>query len=174
VSVTALTLALLGAWRVAGHLLVVALGGLFWVSLIKLTLQRPRPVDVYEGISAFAFPSGHATTSIVVYGFLGFLLIRGAAPERRTPIAAPLLALIVAIAFSRIYLGVHWVSDVLAGVAFGGAWVALSALLHLRWQPAPLPFRPLALAVAVTLAAAGGWHIAANHEDAMARYTTST
>lgn len=96
----------------------VGFAQLFVVAL-KFVIRRPRPALMYEGLQGFSFPSNHATLSIVTYGFLAFFVARawGNVARRRIAIATALFILLIS--FSRLYLGAHWFSDVLAGISFG-------------------------------------------------------
>ena len=91
------------------------------VRLIKGWVARPRPtVDLYGGVEAFSFPSGHATNSTLIYGalaLLAFMTLKGAV---RWSVVGLLSFLILLIAASRVYVGAHWPSDTLAGLALGG------------------------------------------------------
>jgi undecaprenyl-diphosphatase len=103
-------------------------GGMLLSTLLKLGFDRPRPDLVPHGALVYtaSFPSGHATVSAVVYLTLGALLAR---VQPRLVLKLYLLGLAilltVAVGISRIYLGVHWPSDVLAGWAIGAAWALL-------------------------------------------------
>jgi membrane-associated phospholipid phosphatase len=160
----------LGRWRAAKYLVIAFVGAAIWVELIKLLLQRSRPADLYDGPSQFSFPSGHATMSIVLFGFLAILLAHGASPQLRRTIISTALTLILLIGFSRIYLGAHWFSDVLAGLSFGVAWVALLAIAYFRVAPAPLPGGPLSAILVAVLVASGAFHVARSHATDMSRY----
>lgn len=99
-------------------------------SIVKVLVGRPRPHvgAVIATANGYSFPSGHVTQSVAVYGALSMLatpLLTGA----RERVTAWLVAsLIVAlIAFSRLYLGVHWATDVLGGFALGSAWLVAVA-----------------------------------------------
>jgi undecaprenyl-diphosphatase len=95
---------------------------------MKQGFRRDRPFfeDPLATASSFSFPSGHALVSLAVYGSLALVVARHTRSRRR---AAAILAVaaiwILAIGFSRLYLGVHFLSDVLAGYAAGAAWLAL-------------------------------------------------
>jgi len=104
-------------------------------TLLKLGFDRPRP-DLIAHLShaySSSFPSGHAMLSAVTYLTLGVLLAR-AHERRRTKIIVMTygVTLIVLIGLSRIYLGVHWPTDVMAGWALGAAWAAVWWLI--AWQ----------------------------------------
>ena len=104
-------------------------------TFLKLGFDRPRPDLVAHLAHAYSssFPSGHAMLSAVTYLTLGVLLAR-AHERRRTKIIVMTygVTLTVLIGLSRIYLGVHWPTDVMAGWALGAAWAALWWLI--AWQ----------------------------------------
>jgi undecaprenyl-diphosphatase len=97
-------------------------------NLLKLFYARPRPDLVAHLVDTYStsFPSGHAMNSAVVFLTLGALLARAEANRTvRIYLVAVALFLTLIIGFSRIYLGVHWPSDVLAGWCVGAAWAIL-------------------------------------------------
>jgi len=107
-------------------MVVVSLsGGWLLNEFLKLLFHRQRP-DITWLVEAhgYSFPSGHAMLSAVFYGFLAYLLW-GNFPNKKSCIIAVLAMgmLILFIGISRIYLGVHYPSDVLAGFAAGGFWL---------------------------------------------------
>lgn len=125
--------------------------------LLKLVIAVPRPIAIYEGISLYSFPSTHTTLSIAVYGFLSVLIARELAPPRRWAPYLGAALLVIPIAFSRLYLGAHWLSDVLGGLALGLVTLALFGIAYRRHPAQPLGWRSLLLIAAVTLGAAGAW-----------------
>jgi undecaprenyl-diphosphatase len=116
-----------GRHRWAAYLLVTAAGGWALNQSLKLLFARARP-DMAEALRrshGYAFPSGHAMVSLTVFGALVYLIMRGSWSWRmRSASIALALCLTAAISLSRIYLGVHWVSDIVAGVAAGMVWLA--------------------------------------------------
>ena len=95
---------------------------------LKHLFERVRPVPdhAYVTTSVYSFPSGHTSGSMVVYGFVAYVVARRTPPSWHEPIAAAAAALVVSIACSRVLLRVHWASDVAAGLASGGVWLAVS------------------------------------------------
>ena len=152
-------LLLMRRWRAALFLLIATAGAAVFVGGVKGVIHRPRPVQIYDGLVQYSFPSGHASMSIVLYGTLAFLLAYGAPARWRRRVAFLALALVALIAFSRVYLGAHWLSDVLAGLAFGMAWVALLAMIYVRGKPAPVPAKAFAGLLLVAIVAAGAFHM---------------
>jgi membrane-associated phospholipid phosphatase len=95
---------------------------------MKLGFQRERPffADPLATESTYSFPSGHALVSLAVYGSVALVLAKVLSTRLlRFLVVAVAAALVLAIGFSRLYLGVHFLSDVLAGYAAGVAWLAL-------------------------------------------------
>ena len=107
---------------------VAIAGGQVLSSLLKLEVDRPRPDLVSHLVTetSLSFPSGHAMLSAVTYLTLGSLAARFL-PDHRTKIFVLCLAVLVTVLVgtSRVYLGVHWPSDVLAGWCAGFAWAML-------------------------------------------------
>lgn len=111
--------------RTAMFVLLGTSSGMLASVLLKGAFSRPRP-DIFphgDFVISASFPSGHAMLSAVVYLTLGALLAR-LVPRRRLRlyVMSIALALTVIVGLSRIYLGVHWPTDVLAGWAAGAAW----------------------------------------------------
>jgi membrane-associated phospholipid phosphatase len=117
-------------------LLLAAVGAEVLTVGLKLGFQRERPffTDPLATASSYSFPSGHATVSLAVYGTLALILARHLSNARaRAAVLAAAAVLVLLIGFSRLYLGVHFLSDVIAGFSLGLAWVTLCVLLlHLR------------------------------------------
>lgn len=115
---------------------VAVIGGVALSMALKLGFDRPRP-DIPHAARVFtaSFPSGHATLSAITFLTLGALLTR-ATPDRRIRTYVMMLAVIltVAVGISRVYLAVHYPSDVLAGWCIGCAWAALCWTIGLRLQ----------------------------------------
>ena len=106
-------------------LLIATIGGIVLNNLLKVGFGRPRPqvFDWGTEVVSWSFPSGHAMSSAVVYGSVAYLAAR--LQRRMWHRAATMLTavlIILLISFSRLYLGVHYPSDVLAGVIIGLAW----------------------------------------------------
>jgi membrane-associated phospholipid phosphatase len=107
---------------------VVALGGVSLMFLLKQLFNRPRPlIPLLEPVSGLSFPSGHALMSVSFYGLLIFLAWDNSYNRKwKWIITFPLVLLILLIGFSRIYLRLHYFSDVIAGFAAGIIWLTLS------------------------------------------------
>lgn len=124
----------LGFRREVGLIVFVALGSALLNTGLKAMFRRPRP-EVYRlaEASGFSFPSGHSMAAFSLYGLLALLLwpyLHG--KYNRTAVLAAAAFLIAAIGFSRIYLGVHYPSDVLGGYAASGCWISAVLALYRR------------------------------------------
>lgn len=115
--------------RVQAMALVAGLaGGIVLSESLKSVFERTRPPEIYRAAEAlnYSFPSGHALLSTVVYLTLGALLAQAVKRQSlRVYLLAVSISLAVLVGGSRVYLGVHWASDVLAGWCVGAAWAAL-------------------------------------------------
>jgi undecaprenyl-diphosphatase len=118
-------------WRRASTAVLLALvagGTRLLVTVIKLLTTRTRPdiADLLTSAPGYAFPSGHSAQAAATYGVIAFLLagrLRRWGPRVSAWAAAVLITLLVG--FSRLYLGAHWLTDVLGGFALGATWTAL-------------------------------------------------
>jgi membrane-associated phospholipid phosphatase len=98
-------------------------------AMLKLAFHRPRPELAFVHLDTYSFPSGHATAATAVYTLLAWLAVRRLGSWRlRLAVGFGAAVVIATVDFTRLYLGVHYLSDVLAGTAAGLAW-ALAAIL---------------------------------------------
>lgn len=119
--------------RAEAGLVVAALAGAKLIdALLKADFHRPRPAfadPVVPLASGYSFPSGHATASMAVFAAIAFVLaMQLRSPGHRIAAVAVAAILVAAIGFSRLYLGEHFLSDVLAGYCVGLAWVCVCIL----------------------------------------------
>jgi undecaprenyl-diphosphatase len=132
-------LLLAGKAKAALFIFASVAGGQVLSSLLKLGVERPRPdlVSHLAEVYTLSFPSGHAMLSAVTYLTLGSLLAR-VLPGRmlKTYVLAVAVIATLLVGISRVYLGVHWPSDVLAGWCAGSAWAMLCWLIS-RWVLPP-------------------------------------
>lgn len=138
VLISVVFLFLAGQKRLSLFMLVATTGGTLAVTILKEGIDRPRPNLSPDGVYVYtaSFPSGHAMVSAVVYLTLGALIAR-LVPGNRLKLYVIAIAFILTglVGLSRVYLGVHWPSDVLAGWAAGAAWAlgggAIAQFIHL-------------------------------------------
>jgi membrane-associated phospholipid phosphatase len=126
-----------GLRRLAIFVVVTMLGSWLLNSLVKLAVARARPVlpEPVAHAGGMSFPSGHAQSATVACAVLLLVLlpaVRSRARRRTAVVAAA--AWVALVAFSRVALGVHFVTDVLGGIVLGTAWVAATAALFSAWR----------------------------------------
>src|SRR5215203_1269985 len=118
-------------WVFLGSWLAAVAGSAFLNHVLKGLFERPRPHFEHPLLlveTSYSFPSGHAMECFVIYGMLAYLAVLALRSwESRVAVVFEAALFVVLIGFSRMYLGVHYFSDVLAGYAAGGVW--LSALI---------------------------------------------
>jgi membrane-associated phospholipid phosphatase len=122
-----------GRSRAAWHWLAAYAGTGILTWVLKVSAQVARPVDWQSG---FSFPSAHVSMSLAVFGFLALLVARELPYRSRWLPYSTAAVVVTAIAFSRLYLGVHWFSDVLGAATLGIFWVALLGIAY-DHHPAP-------------------------------------
>jgi membrane protein DedA with SNARE-associated domain len=130
-------------WRALSFALLALLGTALANGSLKAFFARNRPEVLLEPLHSFSFPSGHSSAAFAFCLVLALLAGRGQPPRMR--LAWLLLGSLpaLAIAGSRIYLGVHWPSDILAGAVLAASFCALSLAL-MEWRT-PLPALPARL-----------------------------
>ncbi len=143
VAATAVAL-FIASWRAESIFMVLTpSAGRLVTLVVKELVDRPRPsegfVHVFRDAASASFPSGHVVHSVVYFGALAVVLNLRLRPSRRLRTAQALLvALVLATGLSRIYLGMHWLGDVVGGFAFGAAVVAAAVW---AWRAWPKPVR---------------------------------
>jgi membrane-associated phospholipid phosphatase len=117
------------SWYVIPFILIVTLGDVFITTAIKEAVDRARPtLNPIAATLGPSFPSGHSSTSAAFYASLALVLSRGRPARVRALLIGGAAAIAVAVASSRVLLDVHWVSDVIAGLALGWVWFAVCAI----------------------------------------------
>lgn len=133
-----LTAAIAGALLIGKHraeatgLMVAVCGSSIVVIALKYIVARPRPEGVFRAVGeiGYSFPSAHAALSVALFGFLCYLLFyrtTNATLRRLGVVFAATLSFMIG--FSRLYLGVHYLSDIVAGFAIGGVFLWLGILV---------------------------------------------
>ena len=158
-------------WRAAAHALAAVVAASLFTLVFKLALHVPQPQTPSSGWTVFSFPSGHSVASAALYGFLAIVSVWEIGARWKLLVTTAAAVLIGTIAFSRVYLGAYWLSDVLAGVAFGLAWASLLAIGYLRHNPPPVGAAGLWATAGLTFIVVGAVHVAHRHSADMARYT---
>lgn len=120
-------------YRWIGYLFITAVGGGILNLMLKDFFARERPLlsEALRGAHGYSFPSGHAMGSMVVFSALSYVAFRALPTWRARSLAiAAAFTSIVVICASRIYLGVHWISDIAAGVSAGALWTAATTTAY--------------------------------------------
>ena len=112
-----------------GFLTVVVLGQVVVTNVTKVLVDRSRPnIHRLTGFSGASFPSGHAATAAATFAAVALLMGRGRSRRVQALLAAVASGIAFGVATTRVLLGVHWLTDVIAGVAIGWAWFALASI----------------------------------------------
>jgi undecaprenyl-diphosphatase len=116
-------------WAIPALLSLAVLGQFAIVNLVKVVVDRQRPaIHQLTGFSGSSFPSGHAAAAAATFAAVALLLGRGRPRSVRNALAGAAVGIAVLVAASRVMLGVHWFTDVLAGIAVGWGWLALCSI----------------------------------------------
>jgi undecaprenyl-diphosphatase len=114
---------------IPAFLITAVLGEVVLVNTIKAALDRVRPTfDPAAATLGPSFPSGHSATAAALWAAVALVILRRRPPLARALVVAVAVGIAVAVATSRVMLGVHWLSDAVAGLAFGWAWFAVCAI----------------------------------------------
>jgi membrane-associated phospholipid phosphatase len=137
VGISLIILSLLGLRWEGVSALFAALGTGTLNYLIKIAIRRPRPtedlVEVLEILDSYSFPSGHVMFYTTFFGFLLFLAFILLNKSGRRTLALMMLAMLITlVGLARMYVGDHWITDVVAGYLAGSLMLALSILFY-RW-----------------------------------------
>lgn len=163
-------LALHRRWRLAGGMAAALVATLVFMRAMKLLVHASRPADLYSGIDALSFPSGHATMTATLYGIIGLIAFRGLGGMASRIVMSACAGFIAAVALSRIYLAAHWPSDVAAGVLFGIGITAGFALIFRREEITERVASSVLAAVATALVVVGAWHVDRAIDSALVFY----
>jgi len=137
-------------WRTVAYWLTAVVFSQLLILAIQITIQRPLPGAVASSLRAF--PSNHVAASVVIYGFLSFLLARRVGAVARVFVAMATIAVLVSVAFSGLYFGHFTFSDAVGGAALAATWVflvALTAVWRYPAKPAPRAMMPVTVLAVV-------------------------
>ncbi|MCP3869093.1 MAG: phosphatase PAP2 family protein [Gammaproteobacteria bacterium] len=134
---------------------------LYWLSasafylagstFLKWLLRIPRPDVLAAPLNSYSFPSGHTLFSVLVYGFLAIIIARALSPKWRWIPYVSAGAVVTSVGFSRLYLGVHWFSDILGSVTLGLAWITALGIAYHQHTKIETRWRSLAISALVLL-----------------------
>ncbi|WP_374249483.1 VTT domain-containing protein [Thermomonas sp.] len=154
-------------WKAAIHWVAAIAIGLALTEALDAVIDMPRPPTATAG---FGFPSIAVTMTTVVFGFFAVLIARELPGRKRV---WPYLVTGVATAlvgFARLYLGAHWLSDILGGVLLGALWVLLIGIAYRRHNDRAHWMRPLAWAFYGSFLLAAGWYAPRNAPQILAQF----
>jgi len=130
----AILVAMTESWRLRSRavwaFLLLVVGGQFLLAnTVKFFVDRARPtIDQLSGFSGTSFPSGHATAAAATYAALALVIGSRRSTNTRALSAGAAIAIAIAVGGTRVLLGVHWLTDVAAGLVLGWAWFAVCSL----------------------------------------------
>ncbi|MBB1061649.1 bifunctional DedA family/phosphatase PAP2 family protein [Marilutibacter spongiae] len=156
-------------WMAAAHWIAAIVFGLVLTALLEAAIDMPRPPTAPAG---FGFPSVSVTMATVVFGFFAVLIARELPGRKRV---WPYLVAGVAttlIGFARLYLGAHWLSDIVGGTLFGIVWLLVLGLAYRSHQARSFWMRPLAWMFYGSFLAAAAWHAPRAADGLLAKFQT--
>ncbi len=136
-------------WRTALHWIITVACVSLLTQALKGYLAVARPPLLETAAMSFSFPSAHTSVSVAVFGFLAVAVARELRSNWHWLPYSMAAFMVAAISFSRLYLGVHWLSDILGGLSLGLAWVALMGIAYRQHPASPIAarvFMPIAIA----------------------------
>jgi membrane protein DedA with SNARE-associated domain len=154
-------------WMAAGHWLAALAFGLALTAWLGASVDIPKPPSVSSG---FGFPSIAVTMSTIIFGFFAVLIAREL-PGRTRVWPYLVSGIVVAlIGFARLYLGAHWLSDVIGGMLFGLVWLLVLGIAYRRRMVRSFWIKPIAWLFYGSFVLAGLWHAPRNVERMLAQF----
>ncbi|HVM73286.1 MAG TPA: phosphatase PAP2 family protein [Candidatus Paceibacterota bacterium] len=122
-----------------GGFAIAILGSVWFSYVLKAIVARGRPLPSFAALDApgYSFPSMHAACAVALYGFLAYMIYKLLhPPHHRAPTIVSIMIIVALIGFSRLYLGVHYLSDVVVGFLIGGffLWLGMATTMYLERQ----------------------------------------
>lgn len=133
------------------------------VFIFRLIYFSPRPSGLLHVPTTSSFPSGHVTGAIVFYGLFAFMFAKDLPSKVRKCVYWVVAILCVAIALSRLYLGIHWLTDVIAGVCLGGAILLFTIISYRRYRPIKIAATGVFVVMLVALTISNAWFLHKNY-----------
>lgn len=159
------------AWRAALAAVAVIAAGKLATLLLDYRLAARQPLEYYVGIDQFDFNSGHVAVTAITFGLLAVLVGHSLGRWSRAVVIAICSLIVIAIAYSRVYLGVQWISGTVAGLLFGAVMVAAYGVVIEAIPPRRIKPWGLLAASLVALLIVGTIHIQRDYDRAEALYT---
>ena len=157
--------------RTIGYWLAAVGFGFLTSIILKYSIQLPRPDIGISGLSPYSFPSSHTLRATVIFGFLSVMIARAITPLHRWLPYSLAALLILLVALSRLYLGVHWFSDVIASLSLGLVWITLLGIAYHRHTAIITHWRSLTLCSITLLIITVSLQTWNSHDSDAALYT---
>jgi len=170
VVVVAIFLAWQRHWRSLMYWVAAVGFGLFASAALKYGLQIPRPPNQVPGLGPYSFPSGHTLRAVVLFGFLAVIIARSMRERWRWLPYGLAGLMIILVGLARLYLGVHWLSDILGSITLGMLWVAILGLAYYRHTRAESHWLGLSLISVLVIAGATGFQTWKQHDLDLEHY----
>jgi len=154
-------------WMAAMHWLAALGFGLALTTILDVLIDMPRPPTAPSG---FGFPSIQVTMTTVTFGFFAVLIARELPGRSRVWPYLLAVTVIATLGFARLYLGAHWLSDIIGGMLLGVVWLLLLGMAYRRHVARSFWMRPLALVFYLGFSAAALWHGPRAVEPMLARF----
>ncbi|CAB3732066.1 bifunctional DedA family/phosphatase PAP2 family protein [Paraburkholderia rhynchosiae] len=142
-------------WRTVGYWLAAVVFSQMLIFALQFAMHRAAPNESMT--DAYVFPSNHVAATVIVYGFLAFLLARRVGMLEGLAVVTASMLMVIVVALAGVYFGRYWVSDAIGGAALAYVWVAIVALTAMLRHPQPPPLRRWmpAIVLVVVLASIG-------------------
>jgi len=154
-------------WMAAAHWLAALGFGLALTTLLDVLIEMPRPPTAPSG---FGFPSIQVTMMTVTFGFFAVLIARELPGRSRVWPYLLASTVIATLGFARLYLGAHWLSDIVGGILLGVVWLLILGMAYRRRAARSFWMRPLALVFYLSFSAAALWHAPRVAEPMLTRF----
>lgn len=142
-------------WLGAAHWLAAIAFGMALTALLGAVIDMPKPPTVHGG---FGFPAVEITLCTIVFGFFAVLIARELPGRSRVWPYLVSGVVVAVLGFARLYLGAHWLSDIVGGMLLGIVWLLVLGLAYRRHVERSFWMRPVAMIFYITFAAAALWH----------------
>jgi len=154
-------------WMAAAHWLAALGFGLALTMVLDILIEMPRPPTAPSG---FGFPSIQVTMTTVTFGFFAVLIARELPGRSRVWPYLVAVTVISTLGFARLYLGAHWLSDIIGGMLLGVVWLLVLGIAYRRHVARSFWMRPLALVFYLSFTAAALWHAPRAIESTLAHF----
>jgi membrane protein DedA with SNARE-associated domain/membrane-associated phospholipid phosphatase len=161
------------AWHSALYWLGAVAAAVSFVLFLPTMQQLPGWSALQPDSVIGTLPAGHTAIDLTVYGFLAILVGRELGPRGQVALATGTALLIALIAFSRLYLGAHWSTEVASGFGFGLVWIAALGIAYLTHQPQRIHARGLLVVAGLAFLAAGSFHATEDYSRDVHRYVVA-